>query len=347
MSAIVAREIRALTIAVFSALAAGPGGVAGPWLVGTLIDSGSRAGGFAGYPFGAALMVAATAVHRRWGLAAERRSLAVVARPLAAVDRTRWSDRMTRAGTMMPAAEAIDLDTMALLLDIDGTLLDFAPTPREVWVPPTLRRTLGALLARTDGALALVSGRALADLDLLFAPLELPAIGGHGAELRVAAGERSDPARTPALDPMVKRKLASVAELGPGVLIEDKGYSLALHWRLAPDKGDAVIAMVRSICDSFPDLPLEALPGKAVIEVKSATFDKATAVAELMQRPPFAGRRPVFLGDDVTDERVFPILPPLGGFGFAVGRDIPGTAGSFADPTAVRAWLDGLLERET
>ncbi|MFL9824501.1 trehalose-phosphatase [Rhodoplanes sp. SY1] len=252
---------------------------------------------------------------------------------------------MTRADTMTFPTDAIDLDTVALLLDIDGTLLEFADTPREVWVPPTLRRTLGGLLARTGGALALVSGRALADLDLLFAPLELPAIGGHGAELRVAPGERSDPARTPVLEPLVKRKLASVAELGPGVLIEDKGYSLALHWRLAPDKGDAVTAMVRSICDSFPDLPLEALPGKAVIEVKSAAFDKASAVVELMQLAPFKGRRPVFVGDDVTDERVFPVLPPLGGFGFGVGRDIPGTVGTFADPAAVRAWLDRLLER--
>ncbi|MBK5959679.1 trehalose-phosphatase [Rhodoplanes elegans] len=252
---------------------------------------------------------------------------------------------MTRADTMTSPADAIDLDEVALLLDIDGTLLDFADTPREVWVPPTLRRTLGGLLARTGGALALVSGRVLADIDLLFAPLELPAIGGHGAELRVAPGERSDPARTPSLDPMVKRKLAGVAELGRGVLIEDKGYSLALHWRLAPDKGVAVTAMVQSICESFPDLPLEAMPGKAVIEVKPAAFDKASAVAELMRLPPFEGRRPVFVGDDVTDERVFPILPPLGGFGFAVGRDIPGTAGSFAGPAAVRAWLDGLLER--
>lgn len=253
---------------------------------------------------------------------------------------------MTRADTMTSPAETIDLDAVALLLDIDGTLLDFAATPREVWVPPTLRRTLGGLLARTGGALALVSGRSLADLDILFAPLELPAIGGHGAELRVAPGQRSEAARAPSLDPMVKRKLAGVAEIGRGVLVEDKGYSLALHWRLAPDKGDAVTAMVKSICDSFPDLPLEALPGKSVVEVKSAAFDKATAVAELMRLPPFAGRRPVFVGDDVTDERVFPILPALGGFGFAVGRDIPGTVGAFADPTAVRAWLDGLLERQ-
>lgn len=246
--------------------------------------------------------------------------------------------------TAVTPSDAIDLDEVALLLDIDGTLLDFAPTPREVWVPPSLRRTLGGLLARTSGALALVSGRSLADIDLLFAPLELPAIGGHGAELRVAPGERSDPNRTPALDPMVKRKLASVAEIGPGVLLEDKGYSLALHYRLAPDKADEVTARVSAICESFSEFPLEALPGKAVVEVKPAAFDKATAVAELMQLPPFAGRRPVFVGDDVTDERVFPILAPLDGVGFSVGREVATADGSFDGPADVRAWLDRLLE---
>ena len=140
--------------------------------------------------------------------------------------------------------ERIDLDKVAILLDIDGTILDFAPTPREVWVPPSLRRTLQGLFARTGGALALVSGRSLNDLDLLLAPLQLPAIGGHGAELRPFPGGASDPNRTPLLNPDLKRKLATIAELGPGILIEDKGYSLALHYRLAPEKGEAVWAAV-------------------------------------------------------------------------------------------------------
>lgn len=248
--------------------------------------------------------------------------------------------------TPMLTTEMIDLDEVALLLDIDGTLLDFAPTPREVWVPPTLRKTLAGLLVRTGGAVALVSGRALADLDLLFAPLELPAIGGHGAELRPAAGASSDPNRTLGLDPRLKRRLATVAEIGPGVLLEDKGYSLALHYRLAPDKGEAVRKMVAAVCASFPELPLEVLPGKAVVEVKPRAFDKATAVAELMRIAPFAGRRPVFVGDDVTDERVFPVLPPLSGIGFSVGRKIDTADGCFATPADVRAWLDGLLQQQ-
>ena len=253
---------------------------------------------------------------------------------------------MTDIETKTPVTptDILDLDEVALLLDVDGTLIDFAPTPREVWVPPTLRQALGGLLARTGGALALVSGRSLADLDLLFAPLELPAIGGHGAELRVAPGLRSDPDRTPALDPLVKRKLASVAEIGPGVLLEDKGYSLAVHYRLAPEKGDEVRAQVTAICDSFPELPLEALAGMSVVEVKPSAFDKATAVAELMQLPPFAGRRPVFLGDDVTDEDAFIAASALGGFGIAVGpRHSPAARFHLGDPYAVNAWLAELL----
>lgn len=239
--------------------------------------------------------------------------------------------------------ERIDLDKVAILLDIDGTILDFAPTPREVWVPPSLRRTLQGLFARTGGALALVSGRSLNDLDLLLAPLQLPAIGGHGAELRPFPGGASDPNRTPLLNPDLKRKLATIAELGPGILIEDKGYSLALHYRLAPEKGEAVWAAVADICAAAPPGTVEILPGKAVVEVKQKGFSKATAVVELMAIPPFAGRRPIFLGDDTTDEPVFPVLPGLHGIGFSVGHRAKHAAGCFARPADVREWLDSIL----
>ncbi len=239
--------------------------------------------------------------------------------------------------------ERIDLDQVAILLDIDGTILDFAPTPREVWVPPTLRRTLQGLFERTGGALALVSGRSLNDLDLLLAPLQLPAIGGHGAELRRFPGAANDPNRAPFLDRELKRRLATVAELGPGILIEDKGYSLALHYRLAPDKGEAVRRAVKDICAGAPPGAVEVLPGKAVVEVKQKGFNKATAVVELMAGPPFADRRPIFVGDDTTDEPVFPLLPALNGIGFSVGRRVNDAAGCFARPADVREWLDRLL----
>lgn len=243
-------------------------------------------------------------------------------------------------------SKTIDLQEVAILLDIDGTILDFAPTPREVWVPPSLRRDLIELFERTGGALALVSGRSLDDMDLLFAPLQLPAIGGHGAEFRPVPGAAPDLDRAPSLSRDLKRKLAMVpAAIGPGILIEDKGYSLALHYRLAPDKGEAVRTAVSEICAGEPRGSVEMLPGKAVIEVKQIGFNKASAVAELLRIPPFAGRRPVFIGDDVTDEPVFPVLGQFGGFGFSVGRRVRCAEGCFERPADVRDWLERMLAR--
>lgn len=241
-------------------------------------------------------------------------------------------------------SEAIDLDAVAILLDIDGTILDFAPTPREVWVPPSLRRDLLELFERTSGAFALVSGRSLNDMDLLFAPLQLPAIGGHGAEFRPVPGAAPDPDRTPSLSRDLKRKLAMVpAAIGPGILIEDKGYSLALHYRLAPDKGEAVRAAVSAICAGEPPGSVDMLSGKAVIEIKQTGFNKASAVAELLRIAPFTGRRPIFIGDDVTDEPVFPVLGQFGGFGFSVGRRVRCAEGCFERPADVRNWLERVL----
>src|ERR1700683_1583573 len=140
-----------------------------------------------------------------------------------------------------------DLGKCAILLDIDGTILDLAPSPQRVWVPPGLRRTLARLDDLTAGAVALVSGRSLNDIDLIFSPLQLAAIGGHGAELRVTAD--AEPLQGAGqLGAALKRKLTSVTEIGPGILAEDKGYSLALHYRLAPDKEGELRAAVEAIC---------------------------------------------------------------------------------------------------
>lgn len=236
----------------------------------------------------------------------------------------------------------IVLSEAAILLDIDGTLLDFAPTPREVQVPASLRATLQRLYEKTGGAVALVSGRSLDDIGLLFAPLELPAVGGHGAELSLSPGADTGAVRPGPLDARVKRKLAQVRELGPGVLLEDKAHSLAIHYRLAPNKEEAVRAAVEAICASFPEGLLEILPGNKVIEIKQSGFDKGTAVRELMRYPPFEGRRPIFIGDDTTDEMVFPVLPEFDGTGFSVGRRVAGAAGCFDSPSDVRSWLENI-----
>lgn len=237
------------------------------------------------------------------------------------------------------------LNETALLLDIDGTLLDLAPTPREVWVPPDLLGSLNLLREKTSGALALVSGRSLNDIDLIFAPEQYPAIGGHGAEMRLAA-DGDVVAITPSLDKELKRRLAAIARLSPGILLEDKGYSLALHYRLAPHAEKAIYEAVSLIRADLPNAPIEVLPGKCVCEIKQAGFDKATGVRELIKHAPFLGRRPIFIGDDVTDESVFAIMPDLGGLAFSVGRHAIGVAGHFEEPRDVRAWLKRLAGGE-
>jgi trehalose 6-phosphate phosphatase len=242
-------------------------------------------------------------------------------------------------------AAPIDLHEVAILLDVDGTLLDLAATPREVYVPPTLRETLAVLLDKTDGALALVSGRPLADLDMIFAPLQLPAVGGHGAEIRARAGGPADRGRAAPLSDEVKRLFATVAAASPGILVEDKGYSIALHYRLAPEMEQHVRNAVLQISERLPDR-FELLPGKAVIEIKPAGFDKGTAVRWLMACRPFAGRRPVFVGDDTTDEAAFAVLPEFSGVGISVGRRVPGVAMCFDAPPDVRMWLEQISQVE-
>jgi len=239
------------------------------------------------------------------------------------------------------------LSQTAILLDIDGTLLDLMPTPREVWVPPGLAKTLNRLVERTGGALALVSGRSLNDIDLIFAPDVFPAVGGHGAEMRIDPDNESVAAHAPPMDKELKRRLAAIAKLSPGILLEDKGYSLALHYRLAPHAEKAIYEAVSLIRADLPNAPIEVLPGKCVCEIKHSGFTKATGVLELMTREPFKGRRPLFIGDDVTDETVFAIMPDFDGLAFSVGRRATGVAGHFDAPSDVREFLTHLLDDES
>src|SRR5512140_160913 len=249
---------------------------------------------------------------------------------------------------LVPAASELArrLDDCAILLDIDGTLLDLAPTPREVWVPPGLSKTLNLLLEKTSGALALVSGRSLNDIDLIFAPAQFPAVGGHGAEMRLSTDSEAVASHAPPMDKELKRRLAAIAKLSPGILLEDKGYSLALHYRLAPHAERAIYEAVSLIRADLPNAPIEVLPGKCVCEITPAGFDKATGVRELMTHEPFLRRRPIFIGDDVTDESVFAIMPDFGGLAFSVGRRAKGVASHFDEPRDVREWLARLVEGE-
>jgi trehalose 6-phosphate phosphatase len=237
-----------------------------------------------------------------------------------------------------------DLRKHAILLDIDGTILDLAPSPQQISVPPELLHTLARLSELTGGAVALVSGRSLQDIDFIFAPLQLAAIGGHGAEIRAVAGAAPQ-VRVGRLSATLRRKLAAVAELAPGILVEDKGYSVALHYRLAPEKKDAVRAVAKTICADMPPGLIEILPGKRVVEIKPAGVNKANAVCELMSCPPFAGRKPIFIGDDTTDVPVFGIIAKFGGLGFSVGRIVADVDGHFDTPETVRWWLARIAAR--
>jgi trehalose 6-phosphate phosphatase len=235
---------------------------------------------------------------------------------------------------------SLDLRTVALLFDVDGTLIELGPSPFEVRVPDELRGSLQRLLELTGGALALVSGRPLADLDHLFAPLKLPAIGGHGAEMRVRAGNQSPAAKN--LSENLRRRLAEATLLDAGIVSEDKGYSLALHYRQAPHCAERIRKHVAACRAAFADETTELLLGKAVFEVKRPGINKGDAVRDLMGHPPFAGRMPVFIGDDITDEAVFTVMPSLGGKMFSVTRHYPGLSGIFESPWQVRRALHRL-----
>jgi trehalose 6-phosphate phosphatase len=233
--------------------------------------------------------------------------------------------------------DRIELASTALLLDVDGTLIDIAPRPHEAHVPDDLRHSLWQLNERTGGALALVSGRPLRDVDALFAPLLLSATGGHGAELRVLAHDRVEQWTAPLLDEALRARICALAD--GGILVEDKGYSLAVHFRLAPEKEAFVRAALAAERDALPAGTIEMLNGKAMIEFKQPGLSKGTGVRALMNHAPFAGRRPVFIGDDVTDEDAAAVMPEFGGIAYAVGREFPGARRMFESPAEVRRWL--------
>lgn len=234
----------------------------------------------------------------------------------------------------------VDPKNIALLLDIDGTLIDLGPTPFEVDVPEELHTTLSQLFELTQGALALVSGRPIRDIDLLFSPLRLPAVGGHGAELRLRGTIHNI---APSLSKELRERLAAAGTLRPGIVIEDKGYSVAMHYRRVPQHEAWLMRHIATVCGEFPDERTEVLAGKAMFEVKRPKVNKGESVRHLMKLAPFKGRKPVFIGDDLTDESVFAVMPDFGGMGFSVSRDVEGLSGIFRSPTQVRRALRRLV----
>lgn len=234
----------------------------------------------------------------------------------------------------------LDLTKIALLLDVDGTIIDIGPSPNEVHVSETLLQSLARLHEMSGGAVALVSGRRIRDLDNLFSPLALPSIGGHGAEMRINDGEILYWAKPLPVD--LRRALSDAASIGPGIVVEDKDYSLALHYRKAPEHAEQLRHRISAARTAFSAEPTELLLGKAMFEVKRPGISKGDSIRKLMAHAPFCGRTPVFIGDDVTDESVFEVLPEIGGKGFGVSRYFPGLSGIFKNPAEVRNALDSL-----
>jgi len=226
----------------------------------------------------------------------------------------------------------------AFFLDFDGTLLDIAATPDAVDPGQEKILLLENLLRATGGATALISGRTLARIDELFAPLRLAAAGQHGAERRDARGRRHRHRFAVKMLKPAAGGIRTFAAQHRGLVFEDKGACVALHYRLAPQLAAAAQRVVREAAELLGDA-VEVQGGKMVVELKPAGCDKGKAIEEFMQEPPFAGRVPVFLGDDVTDEFGFRSIDRLGGHSVKVGDGPSAARWRLENPAAARAWL--------
>jgi len=241
--------------------------------------------------------------------------------------------RAARPVGAMPSAPPPLGDDVALFHDLDGSLLELAPRPDDVVVAPYLTGLLESLRSRFGGALAIVTGRQLQALDRLLHPLRLAGAGLHGAELRrEGAIVETHSAPTDGLADALRRYFGD----DPNILIEDKGIAVAVHYRQAPERAAECEAVASALASA---MGLSATRGKMVIEVLPPQVNKGQAVQELMARPPFAGRRPVFVGDDLTDENGILVAQAMGGYGVKVGTGPSAARYRLGSVGAVHRWL--------
>jgi trehalose 6-phosphate phosphatase len=233
---------------------------------------------------------------------------------------------------------------LALFLDVDGTLLDLAARPDEVVTPAGLVTTLAHAERKLSGALALISGRSIDDVDHLFAPLRLRASGVHGAEIRLDPEASITPTAAADLPPSLLAELRHAVEPFPGVFVENKRFSFTVHYRLAPSAERPLRSIVKQLVDSS-SISVDIMDAHYAIEIKSPCFDKGGAIATFLSTSIFRGRTPIFVGDDTTDESGFALVSARGGFAYSVGRPRPGAIGAFREPQAVRAWLAEFVAR--
>jgi trehalose 6-phosphate phosphatase len=236
----------------------------------------------------------------------------------------------------------IDLCAAALFLDLDGVLAPIAPTPDAVGPDPARRARLSRAEAALGGRVAVLSGRAVADLDRILEGAPAAVAGLHGLERRRAGGPVLRAPAPPGL-PAARAAAAAFAADRPGLLVEDKGLAVALHHRLAPDLGPALADFAAGLA-AASGLVLQ--PGSMVFELRAPGPDKGDALRAFMAEPPFAGAVPLFVGDDLTDEHGFAAAADLGGAGVLVGPPRPTRAAAgLSDPAAVAGWIDAALAR--
>ena len=232
--------------------------------------------------------------------------------------------------------------SVALYLDFDGTLADLAARPDAVRVEPSLVALLEDLRRHLDGALAIVSGRPLREIDAFLQPVMLPGAGLHGAELRFADGCQVGVPEVAQGAAAAVQALRARFGTDPRLLIEDKGPAVALHFRGAPERAEECLQAARELAGTGP---LELVTGKKVVELRPSGIDKGLAVCMLSASPPFRGRLPVYVGDDLTDEDGFAAAAALSGFGVKVGEG--GTLAQYRcrDVAQVHVWLRGSIQQ--
>jgi len=225
-----------------------------------------------------------------------------------------------------------------LFLDVDGTLIELTDSPRQTSADSELKTLLSHVAKRLGGAVALVSGRSIHYLDALFAPLRLPAAGLHGVERRKASGALHGASFVDARLTRARSALQALVAAHPGTSVEDKGRTIAVHFRMAPQFEEAVRQSLTAIAAPL-GRNYHIQEGNRVLEIKPRGFTKATAIKAFMDEPPFSGRRPVFVGDDLTDQDGFRLVEDQGGISIAVGDRVHGQF-RLENAAAVRGWLE-------
>ena len=239
--------------------------------------------------------------------------------------------------TATPPPANLDDGKYAFFFDVDGTLAEIQSEPDAVTIPSQVRDNLKLLADHCNSAVALVSGRPIAQLDKLAAPLVLPAAGVHGAELRDVAGNLHRVQLAEGVASALQVKLEAAMEEMPSTLLETKGMAFALHYRQAPQFEKQVLALAESAVAEFPELTLQ--PGKCVVEIKPHGIDKGAAITTFMQHAPFKGRIPVFVGDDLTDEKGFHAVNGLQGISVKVGEGVSAAHYHLDQVTDVHDWI--------